>query len=140
MSTCYKDCSLTVDPPGCGPLTDWLNNPGTCRLRIRSYVPGLFTACGACNASVNPEWDGTFPNFALGVYTIDAGVAISGAETIQALCSIDFFGGAWRLTLVCNGAPVSYIWRGASFTPLGVYGQVGGCSATPLALVVEAYP
>ncbi len=135
-----------IDP--CDSIADWYRSPGTCRLRIKDYTPGTYfltAGCLTCNASADPEWDGTFSyffnGFALGdeytIYVADntgGNVSVNGKELATYSSLIPGFPqislipllpnssptniqGGWRVVITCLGTPSLIIWQGEQQTP-----------------------
>lgn len=138
---CSKTFALTVDAPTCGAGTDWDNNPGACRVRIKNFVVGSIPGCPACPGGVGVEWDGTFPVFtAPSTYTIAAGTVIGGKDPLFIACNVNKFGGEWVVQLACDGL---YIWTGRSLqglSPVAVYSNTfGNCNPGLATVEIEAY-
>lgn len=144
---CIKDFTLEVTSV-CGPATDWIAAPGTCRLRIRNYNPADFTfgaLCVDCNLDGNPDFGGVFSTFAgAGHYDIPGGTSVLGFEPLGGFISyVEFVAGTWYLALICQGTPSRYVWLGArtDASPIGNYtlNAVSSCATGPLTLEIEGY-
>ena len=146
MSTlaCQKNYSIQIT--GCDNTTDWVNNPGNCRLRVKNFNPLDWAICGTCAASGLPAWDGTFPSVIIAAtttYNVAAGVSIGGAQNLGPTFSCVEHNPAlgWAVILACNGSPPAFMWQSAFFnvaSPLMIYPKVGGCTG-PANIEVEAY-
>jgi hypothetical protein len=150
MTTCIQASSVTVH--GCDATTDWVSNPGNCRLRIKNYNPLDFLgACPACVASVLPDWAGEFNQFcnlALSEkYSPGAGLSIGGKAMAPNPCVASNFGilaGFWVFQVACdNGGGGLVVWSGtgpaAAAGPIGIYTFAAGCLAGPATLEIEGY-
>ncbi len=161
----FGNAALTSGALSCVPndpclsVTDWLNAPGSVRLRIKNYTPGSYfvsSGCVSCNPSVNPEWDGTFSVFFAGFgFVADNGggpicingnevpVYSSGAPVGYPIISVRFFGGRWIMESVCDGSPALVIWEDLLFhsatNPLGLYFRHPASCATNAFIEVECY-
>jgi hypothetical protein len=152
MISCTSSFSLTPTSPNCNASTDWANNPGTCRLRIKNFNAALFSGagCASCTGTVANTWDGTFPDYhapVLGSWTfrIDpTTVSLFGRVPLfGSNCACGFLNGSgFYVALSCNGAPALYMWSSAfnGAGPLGIYTGPGiGCSPGPASIEIEAY-
>lgn len=151
MNYCTQEFSLAVSSPICQlSANDWLNNPGTCRLRVKNFNAADWNAapCVTCNPSGGLAWDGTFPLYF-------AGIGFGAAVTVLSFKGKDWFhfpnvavnAGHWGMAIECN--PFSDVMWSSDLTtipfasgPVGVYNQLagpgGGCIV--LATVeLEAY-
>lgn len=156
-NTAVQQMSIKV-AVGCDASTDWINAPGTCRLRIKAYVDGQFInnlGCPAFDAGAGLVWDGTFTNFVPIVPNVAcrydivgkgfgqvSGFAIDSASTQTFL---SFAGGNWTLSVVSFhlGVPQT-LWASDGIkpgaNPLGTYNNGGGsCSGVPVSLIVEGF-
>ena len=84
MIECSTQQVIQVVNP-CNASTDWQNNPGSCRLRIKNYNAAAWAgACPACIVSGLPDWKGEFSVFYPGfagtseIYSPAAGLSIGG--------------------------------------------------------------
>lgn len=156
--SCLNDFNkTTTDCSG----ADWLQNPGTCRLRIAGYDNAVtFVSVQFCPSaklgSVNP-WDGTFSKAvnaggryifgadpALfttfgGAYIADDFILVAGGIAISP--TLD--GSLWRMDINYKsiggpgGGYASLTHVGPS--PEGVYDGDTDCQGNPLSVTVEAY-
>ena len=142
---------------GCDASTDWINSPGTCRLRIKSYVDGQFVnnlGCPAYDAGAGVVWDGTFTNFVPIVPNIACRYDIVGkgfgrvSGFAIAASSVQFFlqfaAGSWTLQVsALSGGVPQTLWASnpkAGTNPLGTYTDGGAsCSSIPVSLIVEGF-
>jgi hypothetical protein len=154
-ATCIQQFSLTV-ALGCDASTDWINNPGTCRLRIKTYVDGTFInnmGCPAYDAGAGVVWDGTFRNFVPIVPNTACRYDIVGQGFGQisgfaiASASVQFFltfsAGHWvlQVSALSGGVPQT-LWTSnnkVGTNPLGTYTFFNGCSSVPASLIVEGF-
>lgn len=160
MITCLQGSSVNVAAATCGASTDWLANPGKCRLRIKSYAPTLFdpSGCGACLNLATRPWDGTFSNLLLNpspdvavAYTIDGTAfdSINGKEIFVSpvACAVFYWTAAgptgWNVVLACiTNIGSSNIYTTSPLLlggPLQTFIRTGGCSPGPANVVIEAY-
>jgi hypothetical protein len=133
-----KDFSLTVKASCCGASTDWINSPGTCRLRIKNYVDGIFPDCTSCaftmQADSGPLWDGEFSAFGgSGTYTQNvAQTQLQGILLVSARILKHPVLTQWSLqfTVGTFGGGNTVLWRGRILTasPIGLYATDGGCT------------
>lgn len=140
--TCNQ--TLTLRVTSCGAGTDWVNNPGSCRIRIKNYVDGLLPGCVVCNVSGAPAWDGTFSEVVSpGVFAADTSTAKSISGKVFAGATLTWTGLKWTFNITClQGGVGTGMWQASvlgSPTPFGVYNFGGGCSGGPLTLELEAY-
>jgi hypothetical protein len=152
MIECSTQQVIQVVNP-CNASTDWQNNPGSCRLRIKNYNAAAWAgACPACIVSGLPDWKGEFSVFYPGfagtseIYSPAAGLSIGG----KAMCAnphvtsnFGVLGGFWVFQLCCdNGGGGLLVWGGqgpaAASAPLGIYNFVIGCLGFPT-LEIEAF-
>lgn len=151
-ANCKFDRTLVVQP--CGTATDWQNNPGNCRLRIKNYNPADFAgACPACGASAATDWNGEFSVFYPGfagtseIYSPAAGLSIGGkalAPNPHISSNFGVLGGVWQFQVACdNGGGGLVVWSGlgpvATGPPMGIYTRGSGCLAVPPTFEIEAY-
>jgi len=154
--TCVSQKSIVV-AVGCSASTDWINNPGTCRLRIKAYVDGQFInnlGCPAFDVGAGVIWDGTFTNFVPIVPNVAcrydivgkgfgrvSGFAIDSSTNFR----LQFAGGNWTLVVMAlSGGFPQTLWASDGIkpgaNPLGTYNNGGGsCSGIPVSLIVEGF-
>ena len=152
MIICPQSFSIQVSDVVCGAGTDWANNPGTCRLRIKNFNAALFNTagCATCTPAGANTWDGTFPDYHAPVlgswtYRIDpTTVSLFGtAPLFGSNCACGFLNGSgFYVAFACAGAPGLYLWS-SNFNvsgPLGIYSGPGiGCCPGPASIEIEAY-
>jgi len=152
--TCISSKTLNV-VVGCDASTDWINSPGTCRLRIKAYVDGTFInnlGCPAYDAGAGVVWDGTFKNFVQIVPNTSCRYDIVGQgfgqisgfaidTSLQFL--LRFSAGSWLLQVsALRGGVPQPLWTSnnkAGTNPLGTYTFFNGCGNIPASLIVEGF-
>lgn len=152
---CCKEFTIGITPaPSCGESTDWTNNPGSCRLRVKDFNSSDWVIGGCPGISFgSTPWDGTFSYFnaAFGQYQISQ----SGTPTfylntryLKFSCRIALipapFLQYWRVELTAFGEPDwMYVAQKAASggTPLGVYNVVLSetCMVLPASIEIEGY-
>lgn len=142
MRACNQSTSLEVS--GCGPTTDWLTNPGTCRLRIKNYINGFIPFCAACPPGAGAIWDGTFTIYTPGAFPTYSADTVAFPQCSGFLLDpflvtgLLFNGAGWILQVACDGGAV---WRTitAQAGPIGTYAVEAGCHLSPPTITIEAY-
>lgn len=158
-TSCYRNYSLDVNP-GCDAGTDWLNAPGTCRLRIKNFNNADWTnstLCTLARAGAVAVWDGTFSlvvpivfptpgnsyEIDLGTFQTCGGVYLGSSGT----SFLVYYGGVpkWRLQIsyMDTGLGDQLRWLGdlAGTSPIGIYPQLNRCNAgLPASIEIEGYP
>lgn len=147
MITCDFDKTLKVTD-SCALLTpaQWLNTPGTCRLRIKNFNPADWSAgCGACVPAGGVTWDGTFPTFNVGdgFYISATTVNVGGKQLVFGIhtAGLFFFGGNWVIQIDCQGGAQHMFDANLAFAagPVGTYPfNVATCTGI-LSVDIEAY-
>lgn len=141
-------CNFPISCP-CD-LSEWSTMQGggaTCGgfvrvYEINGYLDGDLVACVACDSSLDPAWDGTFPAHPTRCFWIetDAAISIDGKEIITP--SIIKTSSKWSISIGCRiGGSGDNIWVGekeCGATPAGVYTRTSGCDATTDLEIVEA--
>lgn len=145
MNTCTDDFTIAVTA-GCDCTTDWVANPGTCRLRITGYVNGVLLACFAATVSGSPAWDGTLPTLDQSTppftqyLAVNIGFSITGHVFNGS--AISWTGAHWNMNIIgdTGGAP-NAMWTGRllSTCPIGVYTRIAGCQPGPASFTIEGY-
>lgn len=116
------------------------------RVRIKNYSTAVQPYWGSTltgNPSVNPAWDGTFPNFdGVNTWTPNNNLSINGVS-LSNLSEVSFIGGVWKVVILANGAAGHEIWGGSksvNSTPVGAYGRSDTVDAVgPDCLSIETY-
>lgn len=155
---CYKDFSIAVNA-GCDASTDWLHNPGPCRLRIKSFVAGDWansTLCLLARLGVVMPWDGTFSKVVPVVVPTPGNSYEIDLVSFQTLGGV-YLGSPGTSFLVFNNAfprwniQISYMdtglgdqnrWSGFinGTSPLGVYTRQTRCNiGLPNSIEIEGY-
>lgn len=156
--TCSKTFSLKVTS-ACGAGTDWINAPGTCRLRVQGYIPTLFPNFAAALPGGAVVWDGTLPTLVgTGVFaeydsdpTVDNinGMLVCNPGGLHlAGVYLNWTGAKWGFEIAVNTGACGSLARYDQGVPdpnplagLAGYSLVAeaGGYAAPASIILEAY-
>ncbi len=145
MITCEFPKTLKVTN-NCTCALDWTTpaSIGTCRLRIQGYFDGMIANCPGAAPSVDPAWDGTFPNILIvggELYKSNDPVSIQGKGISGNGINLGFSGGIWSLFITDNTFSPVYIARLTATCPIGTFIHAADpqCDAGPATVTLEGY-